>query len=132
THYCSGYTPCVLPRNLRLIRLSRRAKPFDSDQFIFESKIDGFRSLAYIENGQCELVSRNGNTFRNFKDLANGSEKTCLWQRFYRSEIVCIDECSGHFSPNTPATMRRLRPTRLGAVAPGLQVQLSEKALNRE
>jgi hypothetical protein len=23
-----------------------------------------------IENGQCDLVSRNGNTFRNFKDLA--------------------------------------------------------------
>jgi len=54
-------------------------------------KIDGFRSLAYIENGHCELVSRNGNTFRNVKDLANGSEKTCFWQRFYRCEIVCID-----------------------------------------
>jgi len=52
------------------MRLSRRAQPFDSDDYIFELKIDGFRSLAYIENGKCDLVSRNGNTFRNFKNLA--------------------------------------------------------------
>ena len=56
-----------VPRNLRPIRLSRRTAPFDSDDYIFELKIDGFRSLAYIENGQCDLVSRNGNTFRNFE-----------------------------------------------------------------
>ena len=60
----------MFPRRMRPIRLSRRNEPFDSDQFIFELKIDGFRSLAYIENGQCDLVSRNGNTVRNFKDLA--------------------------------------------------------------
>ena len=60
----------MLIRKPRPIRLSRRIEPFDSDRFIFELKIDGFRSLAYIDNGQCELVSRNGNTFRNFKDLA--------------------------------------------------------------
>jgi ATP-dependent DNA ligase len=59
----------VLPRNLRPLRLSRRPEPFDSDDYIFELKIDGFRSLAYIENGECDLVSRNSNTFRNFKDL---------------------------------------------------------------
>jgi len=40
---------------MRPIRLSRRTEPFDSDQFIFELKIDGFRSLAYIENGKCDL-----------------------------------------------------------------------------
>jgi len=54
------------------MRLSRRPEPFDSDDLIFELKIDGLRSLAYIENGLCDLVSRNGNTFRNFKDLAQG------------------------------------------------------------
>ena len=45
------------------MRLSRRPKPFDSSDFIFELKIDGFRALACIENGRGELVSRNGNTF---------------------------------------------------------------------
>src|SRR5215831_14623028 len=60
----------MFPRRMRPIRLSRRIEPFDSDQFIFELKIDGFRSLAYIENDKCNLVSRNGKIFRNFKDLA--------------------------------------------------------------
>jgi hypothetical protein len=36
------YTRFVLPRTLRPMRLSRRAEPFDSDQFIYELKIDGF------------------------------------------------------------------------------------------
>src|SRR5215471_3133990 len=44
-----GYTPCMLPRNLRPLRLSRRIEPFDSDQFIFELKTDGFRALVDIE-----------------------------------------------------------------------------------
>ena len=60
----------MLARNLRPMRLSRRSEPFNSDHHIFELKVDGFRALAYIENGECELVSRNGNVFRGFRDLA--------------------------------------------------------------
>jgi bifunctional non-homologous end joining protein LigD len=52
------------------MRLSRRSEPFDSDDYIFELKIDGFRSLAHIQNGKGELVSRNGNTFHGFAELA--------------------------------------------------------------
>ena len=72
------------------MRLSRRSEPFDSDEFIYELKIDGFRGLAYIESGQCDLVSRNGNTFRNFKALAEwialspryvGRCVTACWRR---------------------------------------------------
>ena len=60
----------MLPRKMRPMRLSRRSRPFDTDQFIYELKIDGFRALAYIEASRCELISRNGNTFRGFADLA--------------------------------------------------------------
>src|SRR5262249_61889049 len=66
----NGYPRCMLPQTLRPIRLSRRIEPFDSDQFIFELKVDGFRALAHIEGGRCELISRNGNTFRGFTGLA--------------------------------------------------------------
>jgi ATP dependent DNA ligase domain len=52
------------------LRLSRRAEPFNSDQFIFELKIDGFRALAHINAGNGELISRNGNTFHGFAHLA--------------------------------------------------------------
>ena len=78
---------------MRPIRLSRRIEPFDSDDYIFELKIDGFRSLAYIENGQCELVSRNGNTFRNFKDLAHWiGEHLRIENAVIDGEIACVDE----------------------------------------
>src|SRR5215813_11354801 len=66
----SNDSDTILPRNLRPMRLSRRPEPFDHADWILELKLDRFRSLAYIENDQCDLVSLNGNTFRNFKDLA--------------------------------------------------------------
>jgi bifunctional non-homologous end joining protein LigD len=75
------------------MRLSRRPKPFDSDDYIFELKIDGFRSLAYIENRQCDLVSRNGNTFRNFKDLAQWiGENLRVENAVLDGEIACVDD----------------------------------------
>jgi hypothetical protein len=41
------------------MRLPRRPAPFDSDDFIFELKIDGFHALAHIASGNGELVFRN-------------------------------------------------------------------------
>src|SRR5262245_52135746 len=85
--------PCVLPRKMRPMRLSRRIEPFDSDDYIFELKIDGFRSLAYIENGLCDLVSRNGNTFRNFKDLAQWiGDHLRVENAVVDGEIACVDD----------------------------------------
>jgi len=52
------------------MRLYRRTEPFDSDHHIFELKIDGFHALAHLEAGKGELISRNGNVFRGFADLA--------------------------------------------------------------
>ena len=37
--------------------------PFNDPEWIFELKHDGFRALAYIENSECRLVSRNDYTF---------------------------------------------------------------------
>src|SRR3989442_3047174 len=83
----------MMARNLRPMRLSRRSAPFDSDEFIYELKIDGFRSLAYIENGQCDLVSRNGNTFRKFKDLALWiGENLRVENAVLDGEIACVDD----------------------------------------
>jgi bifunctional non-homologous end joining protein LigD len=75
------------------MRLSRRPKPFDSDDYVFELKIDGFRSLAYVENGKCDLVSRNGNTFRNFKDLAQWiGGNLRIESAVLDGEIACVDD----------------------------------------
>jgi ATP-dependent DNA ligase len=44
-------SPLMLPR-ISPIRLSRRPEPFDSDEFLYELKIDGFRALAHIADGK--------------------------------------------------------------------------------
>ncbi len=69
---CCGHATLrsMLPRNLCPMRLSRRPEPFDSDQFIHELKIDGVRALAHIAGGRGELISRNGNVFPGFSELA--------------------------------------------------------------
>jgi bifunctional non-homologous end joining protein LigD len=75
------------------MRLSRRPEAFDSDDYLFELKIDGFRSLACIENGQFDLVSRNGNSFRNFKDLAQWiAENLRVENAVLDGEIACTDD----------------------------------------
>jgi ATP-dependent DNA ligase len=60
----------MLPR-ISPIRLSRRSEPFDSDEYLYELKTDGFRALAQISEGKGELVSRNGNVFRGFTELGD-------------------------------------------------------------
>jgi bifunctional non-homologous end joining protein LigD len=83
----------MLPRNLHPIRLSRRHEPFDSDDFIFELKIDGFRALAHLQHGRGELISRNGNLFRGFVDLAAWiGEHIRVESAVIDGEIACVDE----------------------------------------
>jgi hypothetical protein len=57
----------VLPR-IHPIRL-RIAKAFNDPGYIFELKHVGFRALAYVEEGECRLVSRNSNLFKSFESL---------------------------------------------------------------
>jgi bifunctional non-homologous end joining protein LigD len=72
--------------------LSRKRAPFDHPEWIFELKYDGFRSLATIQNGRCQLISRNGNPFSSFSALQRNlaplyAEKTVL-----DGEIVCLNK----------------------------------------
>jgi bifunctional non-homologous end joining protein LigD len=46
------------------MRLQRVAEPFDDPDYIFELKQDGFRAIAYIEDGKCRLVTRSFNRFK--------------------------------------------------------------------
>ena len=43
-------------QNARPIRPSRRLEPFDSDEYLYELKIDGFRALAHIANRKDEFI----------------------------------------------------------------------------
>jgi bifunctional non-homologous end joining protein LigD len=74
------------------MRLSRRPEPFNHPDWLFELKLDGFRALAFMEDGNCELVSRNGNTFASFRDLASQLPAGFRGDNgILDGEIVCLD-----------------------------------------
>jgi bifunctional non-homologous end joining protein LigD len=59
-----------LPR-IQPINPSRIAAPFDHSNFVFELKHDGFRAVAYIEDGSCRLVSRKNVLYKSFTRLTS-------------------------------------------------------------
>src|SRR5437660_3203559 len=72
--------------------LGRLAGPFNHRDWIFEIKWDGFRSLAFIENGRCRLVSRKGNEFKSFPALNLALPAECgATNAVLDGEIVCLD-----------------------------------------
>lgn len=60
--------------------------------WLFELKWDGFRALAYIDLGQCRLVSRKDNAFKSFPALsASLLMELCVSSAVLDGEIVCLD-----------------------------------------
>ena len=68
-------------------------EPFDGPDWLFEIKWDGYRAVAFIENGKVRLVSRNQNDltarYPELKDLA-GSVKAK--NAILDGEVVALDE----------------------------------------
>jgi ATP-dependent DNA ligase len=79
-------------RKIEPMALTRIPAPFDNLNFVFELKHDGFRSLAYIADGRCSLVSsRRSNYSERFYSL-----KTALaWKAktaILDGELVSLDD----------------------------------------
>jgi bifunctional non-homologous end joining protein LigD len=77
--------PRIRPMRLRLVK-----EPFDQPDYIFELKHDGFRAIAYIDNGECRLVSRNLRSLR-FDSLRLTLAKFPVQNAIIDGEIVCLD-----------------------------------------
>lgn len=76
---------------MHAMKLRQVDVPFDDDEWIFEIKHDGFRALAYIENGECRLVSRNNNRYTRFKKLAHRmSAEIGAKTAILDGELVCL------------------------------------------
>jgi bifunctional non-homologous end joining protein LigD len=68
-------------------------EPFDSPDWLFEIKWDGYRAIAFIENGKVRLVSRNQNDltprYPELKDLPKFVKaKTAILD----GEVVALDD----------------------------------------
>jgi bifunctional non-homologous end joining protein LigD len=72
--------------------LSRKPAPFDHPEWVFELKYDGFRSLAIIQRGRAQVVSRNGHPFSSFGDLRTAIASPYPGKTVIDGEIVCLDK----------------------------------------
>jgi bifunctional non-homologous end joining protein LigD len=71
--------------------LLRRSEPFDSDDYIFELKMDGFRALASVCEPETRLISRRGNVYKRFPDLCAAIHIDLDSEAVLDAEIVCLD-----------------------------------------
>ena len=81
----------LTPGSIVPMRLVRVPEPFDRDDFIFELKYDGFRAVAHIAQGTCQLVSRNRNVFKRFGKLASEIARAVQIDCVLDGEIVALD-----------------------------------------
>jgi bifunctional non-homologous end joining protein LigD len=78
--------PSIIPA-----KLARSLEPFDDRDWLFELKHDGFRSLAYLEDGHCRLVSRRRNTYKSFEILRTALAGLKAQSAILDGEIVALD-----------------------------------------
>jgi bifunctional non-homologous end joining protein LigD len=79
------------PPRFDAAQLSLVRTPFDGDDFLFELKHDGFRALAHIWDGKCELVSRKRNSYKSFQGLRDNLAMLKVKNAVLDGEIVCSD-----------------------------------------
>jgi bifunctional non-homologous end joining protein LigD len=79
-----------LPR-MDTAQLTLVREPFDHSDYLFELKHDGFRALAYISEGHCELVSRRRNAYKSFAELRENLGALKVKDAVIDGELVCLD-----------------------------------------
>jgi len=82
-----------MPTTIHPMLAESIAQPFDGAEWLFEIKWDGYRAIAFIENGKVRLVSRNQNDlsarYPELKDMARLIKaKTAILD----GEVVALDE----------------------------------------
>lgn len=82
-----------MPPYFEPMPLQKRCSPFDHSDWLFELKYDGFRALLHIRSGRSQLISRNGNLFGSFADLAHNiaASRSNVREAVLDGEIVCVD-----------------------------------------
>jgi ATP-dependent DNA ligase len=80
-----------LPR-IQPIAPTRIQAPFNDPEFIFELKHDGFRAVAYIEDGTCRLISRKQIQYKSFAVLAAAMVDLPVKNAILDGELVCLDQ----------------------------------------
>jgi bifunctional non-homologous end joining protein LigD len=65
-------------------------EPFDDPDYIFEMKHDGFRAVAYLQDDECKIISRNQRSL-DFESLKKALTALRPRDAIIDAEIVCLD-----------------------------------------
>ena len=74
----------------------RRRDLFESAEWVYELKHDGFRALAYLDGGRCRFISRRGNEMKRFTDLSACIAKELKFtDAVLDGEVCALDATAG-------------------------------------
>ncbi|MCA9793490.1 MAG: non-homologous end-joining DNA ligase, partial [Candidatus Eremiobacteraeota bacterium] len=84
--------PGELPTSLAPM-LARNANPFDSPDWLFEMKWDGFRALCFGQDGRLRVLTRRGNSLsRQFPELERLKTQVAAESFLLDGELVALDD----------------------------------------
>ncbi|HVO59846.1 MAG TPA: non-homologous end-joining DNA ligase [Terriglobales bacterium] len=88
-----GARALPMPSRITPMLATSIEKPFDSDEWLYEIKWDGYRSVAFIHDGQLRLVSRNHNDMTAlYPELGDLPTYLRAHGAIVDGEVVAIDE----------------------------------------
>ncbi len=89
----AGAEPKPMPTVIHPMLATPIAKAFDDPGWLFEIKWDGYRAVAFIEEGRVRLVSRNQNDLtKQFPELGSLPQFVKAESAILDGEIVALDE----------------------------------------
>lgn len=82
----------TMPSRIKPMLATLIDSPFDAEDWLFEIKWDGYRSLAYLKKNKVDLLSRNNLSFNaNFPEIIKDLSSLTL-EAILDGEIVLLDE----------------------------------------
>lgn len=88
----SGPIKRPMPTTIHPMLAESIEKPFDDPDWLFEIKWDGYRAIAFIENGRVRLVSRNQNELTaRYPELKDMPEFIQAKTAILDGEVVALD-----------------------------------------
>ena len=82
----------AMPQDLKPMLATLVDEPFTDADWQFELKLDGYRTLAYVQQGQVELRSRNNNSFNQKFAAVHEALKQWPVNAVIDGEIVVLNE----------------------------------------
>jgi len=89
----SGTRSRSMPATIRPMLATAAAEPFDDPNWLFEIKWDGYRAIAFIDDGDLRLVSRSQNDLTvQFPELRDLPKFVKARRAILDGEIVALDD----------------------------------------